>query len=359
MKALIHGYFGMGNVGDDAILAVLIDVLRNEYGKVDIVVLSANPERTKRLHGVEAIRERLTSLGFWRRFFEANALVFAGGGRYGDSTLRRMSLLAILAKLLRKAVIFRGVGIYPYEWFGKPIVKNRPEPFRSLLTRILLTIAFKLADYISVRDEYSFKVLRLTGIYRNITIEKDLVFRLKISDEYSCKEICSKIKLPSTFSSRPIIGINLRTLSNEINSKIVNVVSKVLDDILKEDRSLSVFFVPFGYGSISGRFFDNDIIIGEALRRRMRFRDRVYVLKEEVSPTQLMHLFKLFKVFIGMRFHSIIFSIMTRVPTIAIVYDTKTLELLKREKSGCCRFSFTIDELSMDRLKEAVMDLMK
>jgi hypothetical protein len=61
--------------------------------------------------------ERLTSLGFWRHFLRSHILVFAGGGRYGYATWRRIALLALLAKLLGKIVIFKGVGVYLYEGF--------------------------------------------------------------------------------------------------------------------------------------------------------------------------------------------------------------------------------------------------
>jgi len=50
-----------------------------------------------------------------------------------------------------------------------------------------------------------------------------------------------------------------------------------------------------------------------------------------------------------MRFHSIIFSMIMKVPTIALIYDAKTLELLKFRRESCIYLS--IDELSADKLK--------
>ena len=107
LRVIVHGYFGFGNVGDETLLSVVLDEFRRMFGDdVEFVVLSSNPERTVRIHGVRAIRERLTSPVFWRFFLRSHVLVFAGGGRYGYATWMRMALLALLAKLLGKAVVF-------------------------------------------------------------------------------------------------------------------------------------------------------------------------------------------------------------------------------------------------------------
>jgi len=93
--------------GDETVLSVVLDEFRRMFSDdVEFVVLSSNPERTVRIHGVRAIRERLTSPVFWRFFLRSHMLAFAGGGRYGYATWRRMALLALSAKLLGKAVIF-------------------------------------------------------------------------------------------------------------------------------------------------------------------------------------------------------------------------------------------------------------
>lgn len=75
IRAIIHGYFGFGNVGDEAILSVIIDEFRSIFGDVEFVILSVDPERTMRLHHVKAVKERLTSLKFWRSFLRSHVLV--------------------------------------------------------------------------------------------------------------------------------------------------------------------------------------------------------------------------------------------------------------------------------------------
>ncbi|KXA93648.1 hypothetical protein AKJ65_06115 [candidate division MSBL1 archaeon SCGC-AAA259E19] len=129
---MLHGYFGWGNVGDEAICSVLIRELEKRGSEV--VVLSRAPERTTWLHDVKAIRFRaglrhnLLSTSFLKEILRSQALVFAGGGKYGDATIRSMALLTVFAKLIGKKVIFRGVGIYPYEWSGEEFtIEQRPD----------------------------------------------------------------------------------------------------------------------------------------------------------------------------------------------------------------------------------------
>jgi polysaccharide pyruvyl transferase WcaK-like protein len=76
VKIFVHGYFGFGNIGDEAILSVMIEEFKTMFSKVEFVVLSSNPWRTMRIHGVKAIREKLISLDFWKHFLRSHILVF-------------------------------------------------------------------------------------------------------------------------------------------------------------------------------------------------------------------------------------------------------------------------------------------
>lgn len=101
MRVLLSGYYGYGNLGDEAILAAISAGLR-ERGH-DVTVLSADPAATHAAHGVAA-RGRLGALPF--ALAAADALVSGGGGLLQDATSRR-SLLYYLG-VIRAA---RAVGL--------------------------------------------------------------------------------------------------------------------------------------------------------------------------------------------------------------------------------------------------------
>jgi polysaccharide pyruvyl transferase WcaK-like protein len=323
IRVIVHGYFGFGNVGDEAILSVLIEEFKNVFNKTEFIVLSSNPQRTMKFHSVKAIRERLTSLGFWKHFLRSHILVFAGGGRYGYATWRRIALLALLAKLLGKIVIFRGVGVYPYEWSGKPVISKKPIAFKGL-TGLLIRLALSKASYISVRDKYSYIVLRLTGVKRSIAIEKDLAFRLKLLDPKICRELAIKYNI----HEGKVLGVNLRTLDVETNKKVINYVVRLIQDFIEKGFD-KVVFIPFGYGSFRNRFFDNDLIIAYELKKKI---PDLIIINRETSPEKILCLFNYLNHVIAMRHHAIIFGLITNKPMIALIYDTKSLELLESLK---------------------------
>ena len=93
-----------------------------------------------------------------------------------------------------------------------------------------------------------------------------------------------------------------------------------------------MFFVSFGYDSTPERFFDNDLIIANKLKKRMRNGDKFRMIDAEYVPQEILGIFRFFDLFIGTRFHSTIFSMIMRVPTVALIYDTKTVELLKERR---------------------------
>jgi polysaccharide pyruvyl transferase WcaK-like protein len=320
IRVIIHGYFGFGNIGDEAILSVLIEEFKNIFNRTEFIVLSSNPRRTMKIHSAKAIRERLTSLGFWKHFLRSHILVFAGGGRYGYATWRRIALLALLAELLGKVVIFRGVGVYPYEWSGRPIISEKPVAFKGL-TGLLIRLALSKVSYISVRDKHSYMVLRLTGVKRFIAIEEDLAFRLKLPDPSECKESAIKYNI----HEGRVLGVNLRTLDAETSEKVVNYVVKLVRGFMEKGFD-KVVFIPFGFGSFRGRFFDNDLIISFKLKRRI---PNLIIINEELNPKEVLCLFNYLDYVIAMRHHAVIFTLLAKKPIVALVYDTKTLELLR------------------------------
>lgn len=54
-RIVVSGYYGSKNAGDEAMLAAMLEVLGDLDPKLHITVISADPEDTRRRHGVDAI----------------------------------------------------------------------------------------------------------------------------------------------------------------------------------------------------------------------------------------------------------------------------------------------------------------
>jgi polysaccharide pyruvyl transferase WcaK-like protein len=236
-----------------------------------------------------------------------------------------MALLALLAELLGKAVVFRAVGAYPYDWRGSPVISREPTPFRGL-TGLLVRLAVSGASHVGVRDRYSYAVLRLTGVKRRISIEDDPTLGLKPLDPSECASLAVKYGIVRA----KVLGINLRTLDAKTNGKVINYVVELVQELMSKgfDR---VLFVPFGLGSFEGRFFDNDLIIARVLKKYV---PNLVIIDEELSPKTVLCLFNYLDHVIAMRHHAVIFALLRNKPVTALVYDTKTLELLEAIDKG-------------------------
>ena len=81
---LISGYYGFGNLGDEAILESIIRELEKSVSKDKIVVLSNDPEKHRKTYGVAAVtRWKLASL--LKLLPKAKLFISGGGGLFQDT----------------------------------------------------------------------------------------------------------------------------------------------------------------------------------------------------------------------------------------------------------------------------------
>lgn len=105
-KVLLSGYYGFGNLGDEALLNGLIGALHRRG--VDVTVLSADPAGTRASHGVSA-RHRVR--GLLSGVLAADAVVSGGGGLLQDGSSRR-SLSYYLGVLRLARTVGRPTAVY-------------------------------------------------------------------------------------------------------------------------------------------------------------------------------------------------------------------------------------------------------
>jgi len=118
MRVLISGYYGFGNLGDEALLSGLTRAL-SERG-IESVVLSADPAATTAMHGVVA-RHRIT--GLLAGLISTDALISGGGGLLQDGTsarsLRYYLGVIRLARLLGRPAVVYGQSLGPLSAEGR------------------------------------------------------------------------------------------------------------------------------------------------------------------------------------------------------------------------------------------------
>ena len=123
---LIAGYYGAGNLGDEAILSAILEMLNDGKMEVEITVCSWQPELTKEIPGVSAVSwQKMSQIA--RVASEADLIIIGGGGIFQDywglnpnSYLRSThggittyGSLALMAELFGIPCLLFGVGVGP------------------------------------------------------------------------------------------------------------------------------------------------------------------------------------------------------------------------------------------------------
>lgn len=278
-KYIVSGYIGFDNFGDELIARVLTDKLKRE-GAEKITLISSNPERTSKLHGVESCG----MLKFFKPLKEADVLISGGGSLLQDVTSLK-SLIYYLVVIY--AAIFSGKKV---EIFAQGI-----GPIRSKFGQILTKLALKKASKISVRDEKSQELLEGWGIEAELV--KDPAFSLEIP----CK------------NKKGTVGIQLRdfpTLTDGfLNSLACEVREKYAD---KKIKIISL------QDSI-------DLEVCEKFADMLNLPD-VEVLSG-LSINDVIEVISELECLIAMRFHANVAAIKCGVKTTAINYDIKVQKL--------------------------------
>ena len=281
-KYVVSGYIGFDNFGDEAIARVLTDKLKSE-GAEKITLISSNPERTSKLHGVDAC----PMLKFFNPIKEADVLISGGGSLLQDVTS------------LKSLIYYLGV-IYTALILGKKVViySQGIGPINSKLGRFLTRAALKRCKEISVRDKKSQELLKSWKIDSELV--QDPIFKLDLPVK----------------NKKGTVGVQLRnfpTLTGDFMKALADEIVKRFSDKKVEVISLQDSL---------------DLSVCEDFARMLKKKglDNVEVLSG-LSINDVFDRISDLEYLIGMRFHANIVGIKSGVKTLAINYDIKVKKL--------------------------------
>jgi polysaccharide pyruvyl transferase CsaB len=301
-RLLISGFYGMGNTGDEAVLAALVQLFWEQEPGIGITVLSGDPEGTRRDHGVAAL-PRYRPAAILAALRRCDLFVSGGGSLLQDVTSVRSLLyylaVILLARLARRPAVVLAQGIGPI---------RRPA-LRRLTGRILQGVA-----RITVRDGDSAIELQRMGVGAGsgpaVTVTADPVFALRPSPAERAQAVLEPFAGP-----RPWVGVSVRPWPG-IEARLSS-----LGEALRavDEAGGSLLFLP---------------LQPEA--------DRPFCcrLAEEVgmgavlagcpSPAEWLALVARLDRVVAMRLHALIFAASAGVPCLGLSYDPKVDSLLAR-----------------------------
>lgn len=190
-RVLLSGYYGYGNVGDDALLEALARTL-TAAGTETVAVPAGDPKALPPLPGLLPLARY--DWRVMRAFLQDDGvLVSGGGGLLQDATSARslgyyLAVVALAQRLGRPYVIgWQSLG-----------------PLRRRLSRIAARRCLQGAAAVVVRDQRSAETARDLGYRGDVLVSRDLGFLLPPPDADLVREV--EARLPP----RPRLGICLR-----------------------------------------------------------------------------------------------------------------------------------------------------
>ena len=290
--AVIGGYYGFGNMGDDTVLCRITQKLKEKNPNVRIAVIAEHKELSEKRYGVSCIG-RFDISGIIRAMRGAGVFVLGGGSLFQNETSSR-SLLYYTFMVRLAGLLCKSVYIYA----------NGVGALRGDFAYRITRKALRCADRISVRDPDSFNLVsKMCGGEGRAVLSADPVF-LK---EPVKKSEAQKLPGGDILRGKRYFALSLRETLRQEELPLGEIV-----DFCKayERRGLLPVFVPM-QESHDG-----------ALCRRAAAECGGIVINCADS-TELLSLLSCAEFAVGMRLHFLLMSLMSLCPTVALSYDCK------------------------------------
>lgn len=315
LRLVLSGYYGFRNSGDEAVLKSMLTALEAEGRAagvaVEPVVLSADPDWTRRQYGVEAV-PRMKIGEVWSALRGSDGLISGGGSLLQDAT---------------------GLGSIPYylgimkmaRWCGKPtfVYAQGIGPVNRAAFRRPIARAFRQAAYVSVRDEESAALLRRFGVPgARIDVVPDPVMGLPMPGGEDAAGARGAGAAASDADGPPVAGVSVRFWRGD-RADLDRTAAALA--ALAGRRSVRLRFLPFHHGpdEEASRYAMERLAAagGAAACELAPAHEDPQAMLREVSRCRLL---------IGMRLHALIYAANREVPLLGLSYDPKIDHFLAR-----------------------------
>lgn len=388
----IWGHYHGRNLGDELVVATLIDAIRVRQPDTRIVGISMLPDRTRADHGIEAFpinpvrsatapsggatsteavgapsarrvasrlksfpgarasRDALLEIRRWAREVSfiprsfrtlrgVDLIVVAGSGQLLDEWGTRLHPYttfrwAWLARLRRVPMVYPSVGA---------------GPIRSRTSAYLIRAAVEMADFISVRDKASAEKLQSIGVRRALPICPDMGFA------YLDESLAPSRPLVDALP--PVVAVNVfahqdpRYWSQGDMARYVQYLDKmaaVIRAILERGWSVKLFSSQAGADSPA----TDDVVARLEESGHARAVQLRSVVHSVMSPDELVAEIQGSDGVITARLHPVLLSVALGIPVVGLTHNPKTSELLSAVGLGECVLD--IDGFSADSLLGAL-----
>jgi len=406
-RVLIIDSFSSDNSGDAAILATMMDSLKEVIENVEFKVHSFYPDVTREIHQIEAsyplfmapLRSKLhtvsgseakhldklpallaqafpnvfkfainltkfslvcllaalNQLGLclsnwavlrkWEPFIDycSADVIWATGGTYYNDNYRK-DLSERLLNLLSGYVLGKLVCISSHS-FG---------PFRRQSSRLTARVVFNRLDLICCRAMQDADVLRDLGIDADrIQVTADTAWLLCPHSRSQAQQLLDKEGIRLEDIDFPVSLSAVRSwLYHDVDPHAAHqVYVETLTEVI--NRLVRIYGARILFASTcSGRTTRDDRLVAAEIKERIEYPERFHVLKNAYRAEELKAIYGLMKIHIGTRMHSNILALSMGVPVLNIAYEAKSFGLM--DSIGLNEYVVDIQNVSVEPLWDKV-----
>lgn len=327
---LITGYYGLGNIGDEALLSGMITSLRKYVENPNISVITNSPEETRALHNVTPVQQSFKKgipgfinsaifdrelINIKREIANCDIFILGGGSLLQDLRVYYLPVLLSLVKLAqrhRKKTVIYGIGAGPIDtYFGQKICK-------SVLNK---------TDLVTVRDSMSKSVLEGCGV-RDVIRTADPAFGIDIPSQDIMGRYLKSMSLNN--GERYIASTAYNWLHDSDLSR--NAANEAQDLQNRRNRVANIFesivtrynqkmlFVPTVKIDREGYIVIKDLMPSSEKAKVLDYNSHFNAVCAALSCSDVL---------IGMRLHSLILATIMGVPVVPVSYCGKVKSYLE------------------------------
>ncbi len=298
--AVLSGYYGFGNFGDDLVLRTLITEIQRRNPQLELLVLSRKPRESAQKFGVDC-KNRFSLFAVHHAIRQSGAYINGGGSLLTDVTSRRSlyyyANLLIYAKRhgLTTALLSNGVG-----------------PLRYSSSRRKIQQALAYTDLITLRDRDSLELVQKLG-YENAYLSSDLAV---LSSPKSNRGINRQFAAYGVTQGKYAV-VCLRDW-RENAPDFESVLARGCD-FITEKYGLLVVLLPVQP--------ERDLGISQEVARQMKSRS-IILAKQAEDIDMVYNWIAEAGLCVSMRLHPLICAFAAGTPLLGISYDKKIAEFL-------------------------------
>ncbi len=361
------------NRGDEAAQRSLVRMLRRVAPDAELTVLTAWPAGLDLGEGVR-VRRTFAAIDRAFPFFHLPFILAWMLLRRGGVSMRWLARLypavGAMEELARADVVISAPGgpyigdlyrrheigehllhLFIARWFGKPVMIYGPSmgPFRIRRRNALRRWILRRVQIITLRDPISaayLDELRIAGPV--VEVAADSAFQCPVEvDPARVDRILAEMNLLDPDDPRPLVGFtpagarwNFKQdrAAATRQDQYIRIMAEALDRMV-ESYDCRVIIFPQLYGR------NSDLPLIESIAACCRRREHLRILPASLDSDVQQAVMQRLEIMVGNRYHSVVFALKARVPTVCIAYEHKSVGVMNEAGLG----DYVLDVTTMSR----------